>query len=198
MAKKEEEKYTVTLGLPTVGLIKHQAVESLVGAIHLFDKVNIVPRLPVQQARTRIVELTDTTHLLFIDDDMVYSPEHVKYLFENADKDIVCGLAYSRSAKESRGVAMRWRDDLGHFVYDDRFQYGMTLPNTVMRIDGGTLAFTLIKMSVFETLGSKEFSFGTNPTRGEDVDFYERVRKAGIAVFIDPRARVGHLTDRIL
>lgn len=193
-----EEKYTVTLGLPTVGLIKHQAVESLVGSIHLFDKVNIVPRLPVQQARTRIVERTDTTHLLFIDDDMVYSPEHIKYLFENADKDIVCGLAFSRTDKNSRGIAMKWDSDKNHFIFDSRFEYGKPLPTELVRVDGGTTAFTLIKMSVFDRLGSKEFNFGTNPPRGEDVDFYERVRKAGIEVYLDPRARVGHLTDRIL
>lgn len=192
-------EYTYTLGLPTVGVIRHQAVESLISVIGngAVDAVSFVPRLPVQQARTRIVERCTTTHLLFIDDDMVYNPEHIEYLKENADKDIVCGLAYSRTDKESRGIAMRYDEDKGFFTFDARFQYGLPLPTGLTKVDGGTLAFALIKMTVFDKIG-KEFNFGTNPPRGEDVDFYERVRKAGIEVYIDPRARVGHLTDRII
>lgn len=195
-----DEKYTFTIGIPTIGVIRHQAVESLIGAIGngLVDAVNFVPRLPVQQARTRVASTTTTTHLLFIDDDMVYDPKHIEYLKENADKDIVCGLAYSRTDKNSRGVVMKFDDETGFFKFDPRFQFGLPIPTELTKVDGGTLAFTLIKMSVFDKLGSKEFNFGTNPARGEDVDFYERVRKAGIEVYLDPRARVGHLTDRIL
>ncbi len=194
-----EEKYTFTIGIPTVGVIRHQAVESLIATIGngVVDAVNFVPRLPVQQARTRIAETTKTTHLLFVDDDMVYNPEHIEYLKENADKDIVCGLAYSRTDKDSRGIVMKFNEETGYFAFDPRFQYGLPLPEGLQKVDGGTLSFVLIKMEVFEKIGTV-FNFGTNPPRGEDVDFFERVRKAGIEVYLDPRARIGHLTDRIL
>lgn len=194
-----DKKNTYTIGLPTIGVIRHQAVESLILAVGngVVDAVNIVPRLPVQQARTRIAERLNTTHLLFIDDDMTYEPKHIEYLKENADKDIVCGLAYSRTDKTSRGIVMKFNEETGHFEFDKRFEYGLPVPQKLTKIDGGTLAFTLIKAEVFKKVGNS-FRFLENPYRGEDVDFYERCRKAGIEVYLDPRARVGHLKDQIL
>lgn len=185
--------------MPTVGIMNYRAVECLASAVasNAVQAMCMVPRLPVHQARTRLVERCDTTHLLMVDDDMIYTPEHIEMLKQNADKDFICGLAYSRTDKESRGVVMKWDDERGHFVFDKRFQYGQPVPKVVLPVDGGTLSFALIKMSLFDKIG-KDFNFGTNPNRGEDVDFFERCRKAGVQIYIDPRVRVGHLTEKIL
>ena len=187
--KKGEQKMSITLGVPTVGQIHHEnvlSIVSLVGSGHI-SAVNIVPRLPVQQARTRIVQTTKTTHLLFADDDMVYEPKHLELLLKHADKDVVCGLAVSRSKTNSQPVVLKYRPEIGMFQFTPP-------PKVFSKVEAGTLAFALIKMDVFEKVGR---GFRFPPNLGEDMDFFQRCAIAGVEVWLEPKCRVGHIMDKI-
>jgi hypothetical protein len=181
---------TITLGVPTTGHIHHESVQSIVGLTGsgLISAVNIVPRLPVQQARTRIVTTTTTSHLLFADDDMVYEPKHLEMLLRHADKDVVCGLAVSRSQNNSRPVVLKYDPKIGMYQFTPP-------PEKFARVEAGTLAFTLIKMDVFNKVG-RGFTFP--PKFGEDMDFFRRCEKAGVEVWLEPECQVGHIMDQIL
>jgi len=180
---------TITLGVPTVGSIHHESVLSIVSLVGsgLISAVNIVPRLPVQQARTRIVQTTKTTHLLFADDDMVYEPKHLELLLKHADKDVVCGLAVSRSKTNSRAVVLKYHQKIGMYQFTPP-------PKRFEKVEAGTLAFTLIRMDVFEKVG-RGFRFPAN--LGEDMDFFQRCAIAGVEVWVEPKCRVGHIMDKI-
>jgi len=180
---------TITLGVPTVGHIHHESVLSMVSLVGsgLISAVNIVPRLPVQQARTRIVQTTKTTHLLFADDDMVYEPKHLELLLKHADKDVVCGLAVSRSKTNSQPVVLKYRQDIGMYQFTPP-------PKHFDKVEAGTLAFTLIRMDVFEKVG-RGFRFPAN--LGEDMDFFQRCSIAGVEVYVEPACRIGHIMDKI-
>lgn len=189
-------KISITLGLPTIGVMRHQAVESLVSVVGsgLIDAVNIVPRLPTHQARTRIVETTNTTHLLFVDDDMVYGPQQVSLLKAHAEagKMVVAGLCNSRTDKKIRPVVFEW------VPHNQRFTFTMNFDqDRAQVVDGAHVAFTLIDMEVFKGTG-KQFVFGKDPYFGEDIDFMHRLREAGVPTWLEPRCKVGHLTDRVL
>lgn len=189
----DNKDYTYTVGVPTFGIMRHQFVESLISLVGsgLIDEVCVVPRLPHHQARTRVVKLTKTSHLLFVDDDVVFTPEDVELLMK-ADKDIVSGLCYSRTDKEERPIVYRFNEETGRFNIRKDFDKDKLQP-----VDGATIAFCLIKMEVFAKVGMR-FVFGIDPPYGEDEEFMHRLRDAGIQSWLEPRARVGHLTDRII
>lgn len=184
---------TITLGIPTIGQIHHENVSCIIEAVssgHI-QAVCLVPRLPVHQARSRVVQLADTTHLLFVDDDMKFTAHDIamlKMVVDNTGARVACGLAMTRSSKESYPVVLK---DAGK-------QWAITRKfddQAPSKVDGATLAFALIEMLVFEEIGT-EFKFENGV--GEDVDFFKRCKAKGIDVWLEPRVRVGHIMDRVV
>lgn len=189
---------TITLGLPTYGTMHHPAIESLIAAVgsgHI-QTVNLMPRLPIHQARTRIVEQCKTSHLLFVDDDMVYTPRDIVLLkaIAQAGGEVVAGLCYSRTTKAERPVVWRWYEQHKKFALIKESEFDIENPGVV---EGAHVAFTLINMEVFDKIG-RYFIFGKDSYFGEDVEFMHRLRKANILTVLEPRARIGHLTYKIL
>jgi len=175
------KQITITVGIPSAGHPKIEFVNSIFALISsgLIHNVVMVPRLPIQQARTCIAQKLNTTHLLFIDDDMVFTPEDVKLLID-ANKDFVCGL-YMRRSVNSTPICYEYRD--GDF-------YCSKPPEKLSR-GIGSLAFTLIKKEVIDKVGH-EFRFSD---KGEDMEYVERIIKAGFDTWIEPNARIGHLME---
>lgn len=183
---------SVTLAIPTIGTINYRAVESMLNVTGsgLISAINIVPRLPIHQARTRLVETTSTDFILFADDDLVYTQREVQLLLANAlqGKPVVAGLVNRRSDKSSVPVVYKFGDK-GYELTDDFDK------EKISRVDGVTIAFTIVNMEVFKKVGT---TFRFTDTLGEDLEFNLRLRKAGIPVYLEPRAKVGHLTEKIL
>lgn len=182
----------LTLAIPTIGTINYRAVESMLEATGsgLITAINIVPRLPIHQARTRLVNTTNSSFILFADDDMIYGKREIQLLLAHAlqGKPVVSGLVNRRSDKSSVPVVYKFGEK-GYELTEDFDK------ENVSQVDGVTLAFTIINMSVFDKVG-KTFRF--TDTLGEDLEFNLRLRKAGIPVFLEPRAKVGHLTEKVL
>lgn len=179
---------SVTLAVPTTGYMHHQFVESLIGALStgLIGAVNIVPRLPIHQARQRIAETTDTEFVLFVDDDMVFTPEDVEAIIKTPG-DIVSGLAVTRSKKPQPVV---FTNNDGAFTF--RTDY---TPDAMQQVDATTLAFTKVAMRVFDKIGT-EFAFRDG--LGEDLDFCKRASEAGFLVVLNSSVKVGHITQDVL
>jgi len=120
-----------------------------------------------------------------VDDDMVFTVEDVRNLL-NTEGDIVSGLAVTRSEYPKPVVFDRT---------DKGFEYMKVVPNDVSEVDGTTLAFTKIRMSVFDKIGT---SFQFRPNMGEDLDFCARAKDAGFKIVINPKVRIGHIAQRVL
>jgi hypothetical protein len=138
------------------------------------------------------------THMLWIDSDIIFSPNHVQVLL-NHDKDIVSGVYLMADRVHYASVEV-WDED--YFVQHGSFKFlsPKDLENKKDLIDVAYtgFGFMLVKKGVFESLNYpwfrpifysikhvKDFS-------SEDSAFCRLVREKGYKVYIDPQLRVGH------
>lgn len=181
-----KQEMTIMLGVPSAGHPDIDFINSMVSILPAISGVMIVPRLPVQQARTRIAEAflgQDYTHLLMIDDDMVFTPGDAAQVLALAEdgKDVVSGLFCRRSNDKPTPI-----------VYDKKMQLTEP-PKEAAKVHGTSLAFTIISRRVLEAVGSK-FEFGANG-EGEDMNFVKEVHEMGFEWWLNPAARIGHKSE---
>jgi hypothetical protein len=137
---------------------------------HYCDKTD----LPVEHARNLLVERTlqivpDCTHLLFIDDDMVFEDDALERLLAH-DLPVVGGLCHNRR-HPYMPILMRHpvKDDPSSgyaFMYDYCDQ---TDDHGLVEVDATGAAFLLVKREIFEAIaktGEKPF---TQRGCGEDM-----------------------------
>ncbi|TXH08897.1 MAG: hypothetical protein E6R04_09825 [Spirochaetes bacterium] len=177
----------VLVGVPSAGHPHIDFVNSLLQITPLVAGVMIVPRLPVQQARTRMaqafLEQEDYTHLFMIDDDMVFTPNDVAQVLALAEQgmDIVSGLFCRRSQNKPVPV-----------VYNEKFEF-ISPPAYISKVYATSLAFTVISREAVDAVDG-DFSFGLLG-RGEDQEFANLVHSFGFEWWINPAARVGHKSE---
>lgn len=173
------------------------------------SKLNLIfcPGRHIAAMRERICELaveTNHTHVLMLDDDMVYEPDTLLKLLA-ADVDVICGFAMSRLAphKPIFGIESTERYTFRPaWPTEDGSAQGKQLigpqPSTVV---GG--AALLIKTSALRRLPRPWFSFQAHTSNGteagEDVWFSQLCRDNGVLTHVHPDVRPHHLlTMRVL
>jgi Anp1 len=125
----------------------------------------------ITRARNALVHQflkSDHTHLMFIDADIRYSPEHIIPMIE-ADKDIICGI-YPK--KEINWASVRRAIENGVSDEELKFHTGSFVVNLVdyagevtvpiaqpVEIFNGGTGFMLIKRAVFDKLSDKVPSY---------------------------------------
>lgn len=140
--------------------------------------------------RNMIVELAkqaNSTHLFFIDADMIFPPDSLQILL-NHDKDIIGATASKRSDEDNQAI-------------------GATLDNSPLHVPSSPVkmgflgcCLMLIKMSVFDKLKKPYFCEPPNSMlkddgiMAEDEYFCHNVIKAGIDIWCDPElsVHIGH------
>ena len=126
------------------------------------------------------------THLLLLDDDMVYVPDGISKLLAH-DKDIV-GAKYS--------VRRIVEGDVNHEV----IEYGDDKSDTELfkcqALGGGLL---LVKTEVFMQVSQPHFGYkwfdNGMVKMSNDWFFCEKARDAGYDVWCDPSIHLGHIGD---
>lgn len=121
----------------------------------------------ITRARNALVHgflSTKATHLMFIDADIKFQPEHIFPMIE-ADKDIICGIYPKKeinwqSVRDAigRGVSNEeLKNHTGSFVVNlVEYTGSVTIPiNEPVEIWNGGTGFMLIKREVFEKLKGK-------------------------------------------
>lgn len=141
----------------------------------------------------------DYSHILWIDDDIIFTPEDFDKLYESG-KDVIAGF-YIMADGEQYAAVKVW--DEKFFSEKGYFQF-MT-PDDIKdgknptRIEYVGFGFLLIKKGVFEQLeypwftptylqigAAEDFSM-------EDVTFCLKCKDKGIPVFAHPKVVVGHV-----
>ncbi len=186
----------VMIGVPTGNSIRRgDFYDSFLALDKPEDSIIMFSRgqSPAQNRNLIITEAlkTNCTHILFLDDDLVFQPDILKRLLSH-DKDVVTGLYLMRSYP--------------HFpvLFDEAYDDGKC---RFMLLNGHTtelveavncgFGFVLIKTDVFRIMESPWVTLGEIEKDGwcDDVSFFNRVRKAGFKIYCDLTTHAGHAID---
>ena len=157
----------------------------------------------VDRARCECVETArraGATHLLFVDNDMVFKPDFLNKLLEH-DLDVVMGYYRHRPSDPNDTVERTNLCKLGQQHYLEQIT-----PNEMMealeegydlvQVKGGGLGFCLVNMEVFDKIKRPYFLFvnyWTGHALSEDLFFSEQCANAGIEIYADTRCYCGHI-----
>ena len=143
---------------------------------------------------------TDCTELLFIDSDVVVTPNDIfRLMAQSSGKDVTAG-AYPRRSKDKKFFT-----DL-YWTEDNNLEFEGSLLR-VLRVGTG---FMLIRRNVVETLAAKadkylgqdgvgqvanvfEFSMLDGKFVGEDYTFCDKARTEGFKVWVDVEINLPHM-----
>lgn len=139
------------------------------------------------------------THLLFIDDDMIF-PENTLIELLWHDKDIVGVWSFSRILPLS--PTMMFLNEKGEYLPQDHMSEEQLKRRTeLFECYAVGMGVALINMKVFmeEKLKKPWFNFRVHELgkvlTGEDAWFCEKAREAGYKVWCNPTLSIGHLGE---
>lgn len=122
------------------------------------------------------------THILFLDDDMVYEPDSLERLLAH-DKEIVGAKYHNRRGGENGGEVIEYLDEKSD---TDLFKCNA--------LGGGLL---LVKTGVFIKTPQPWFWYKINEsgmvTMSNDWFFCEKARESGYEIWCDPTLKPGHI-----
>lgn len=157
---------------------------------HVFDPEGLM----VDQARNSITQaamsLPEITHLMWIDDDMVFGRDAFRRLLAH-DLPIVGGLCHNRR-HPYMPILMHATQRGAAFQYD--------YPEGLVEVDATGAAFLLVKREVYEKIRA-EFPNESPWDRvgaGEDVDFCNRARACGYKIMVDTTVKIGHVGEVVV
>lgn len=148
-------------------------------------------------------ELQDYSHMLWIDDDMVYEPRHFEKLILRK-KPIICGTAKMADGKFA--IVEKYDEE---YMKTHGYHRYLTQEEIEMRTEPFPVAFTGMAFMLIEK-GVVEQMFypwlvmqfderdGIQYPRGEDVSFCERAQGLGYKIWVDPLVRIGHEKKKII
>jgi len=128
------------------------------------------------------------SHILIMDDDVAPEQNHLIKLLED-DKDIISGLYFMRSYPHAP-VAF----DIVNDKHECRPMYMMPHVEGIVPVVAAGFGFILFKMSVFDKLEKPYVRLGQLDSEEwcDDIEFFKRVREAGIEMFCDTDVHIGH------
>lgn len=139
------------------------------------------------------------THLLWIDDDMVFKPDALQRLLAH-DLPIVGGLCHNRRAPYM--PILLYKSPASGSEANHAYLYRYDYPKGLVEVDATGGAFLLVKMEVFEAIEQKFATPGEGPFSqrgsGEDVSFCERAKLCGYPIYVDTTVEIGHIGEVIV
>jgi hypothetical protein len=152
-----------------------------------------LPKMYIDKARNALaeaaLEVPGVTHLLWLDDDMVWPPDMPQRLF---DLDVaVAGALYFHREGPPIPVPYEWADPDRQLVRSF-LDYP---PDSVVTVGGLGMGATLVRADVFRALPPPWFR---SDESGEDVYFFDRLRKAGIPAHLHTGIKCGHIGRAIV
>lgn len=193
----------VTIAICTNREIKPKTLQSLLDLVNRtkdidFHTVVAERGFTIAENRNYVVveaQKNESDYLLFVDDDMTF-PENTLELLLEHKKDVVGVNSYSRCFPPSSTVGLM--DENGKYKHPDRYPaFEMKIPKELFKAYFVGAGIMLIKMDVFKKINKPFFEFETNQDgqviHGEDGTFCEKVKRAGMDIWCDPKIKVGHI-----
>jgi len=185
----------ITIGVLSQGTVKTEMASSLIMAVcATYVPIHMVfyQGAYIQESRTKVAEAAikeGSTHLMFIDHDMVFPENGITTLLSRG-KEIIGGLYNARMFPININV-FGLNSGLIKTLKQDE------IPAEPFRIDGIGAGFLLIETGVFKKIEPPYFALEPwgNGTVGEDVYFCKKAREAGVEVWCDPTIPLKHIGD---
>lgn len=172
---------------------------------------NIVQGSILTSQRNEGIQRMRGDWILYIDDDMVWSPDAVGRLVEareEHDLDILGGLCFRRSEPYAPTLYMRESPTSGGYNFLERWA-----EDEIVEVDATGAAFLLIHKRVFEMIaggpmppyehrvregGPPPNYFRWEGTLGEDLRFCQDAKAAGARIWVHTGIPIGHVTERTI
>ena len=196
----EMQENKVFIGVPTMGFSRNDSfydyynqIDRPVGTIQSFARGQSPAanrNLMIRQAMEH-----NCSHILFLDDDIAPPPDILNKLISH-DKDVVTALYLMREyphlpivfdeSNEEKGSALNYELEPGN--------------QGLVEITNCGLGAVLIKTKVFEKLEQPWIRLGQlkKDEWGDDIEFFNRVRRAGFRMYCDLSVHVGHFGNVIV
>jgi len=185
----------IAIGIPCNRQIKTKTVESLFNLIVPYGKELIVATegYTISENRSYIVAQAlskNCTHLLFIDDDMVF-PEDTFVRLLRHEKDVVGIKAHSRCSSPKATVELM----------DSTIPNFEETPSGLFQCRTVGAGVLLINLDIFKKIKRPWFNTETHEIgwtkMGEDSWFCRQARAVGVDIFCDASLEIGHIGDYI-
>jgi GT2 family glycosyltransferase len=192
----------LTVGLCTGGVVQSETVTSLFGALDVIKGHGIGVNLSLQiggyvahnrNELVRVAQKNGSTHLMFIDADMIFQPSSIQRLIDH-DKDVV-GANYNARGVPGQPIISTLKlvdpstdPDKGKFIQSE-------FSAQLFPVFGLATGFMLIKMPVFDKVEAPWFVAYEEPNgehHTEDIEFCAKCHKVGIDVYCSPTIQIGH------
>lgn len=170
---------------------------------------NIIQGSILTTQRNEAIQRMRGDWLLFIDDDMVWTPDAIGQLVmerEAYDLDILGALCFRRAEPFQPTMFMREAPTDGGYNFLEDWP-----PNQIVEVDATGCAFLLIHKRVFEMIaggpmpswehrqregGPPPNFFRWEGTLGEDLRFCQDAKAAGARIFVHTGIEIGHVAER--
>lgn len=185
---------TIAICMPIARAPHPRTVESLMALVdrerfRFYDLVGYPVDLAREKITAKALSDPDVSHLMWIDDDMVFAPDAVERLLE-LNLAVVGGMCFGRRPPYPPTMYRRSADTLN---YEPIYDYEAC----ILRVDATGAAFLLTHRTVYEAIDRTRpgTPFWLSRGRSEDIAFCERVNEAGLGVYVNTDLGIGHMAD---
>lgn len=127
------------------------------------------------------------THILWLDDDQVFTPDMLVYLARHKDLDVVSALYFGRGKHLPVAYVKDFNDDkYKHFPL-------IEVPPSLCEVDAVGFGGVLMRIDILKRLEKPWFSFNHNA--GEDIYFCVHAKEQGIKIHLDGSFEMGHIGE---
>ncbi len=180
----------IAIGLPTNRGLKPKNLQSILDMVaykeYDYEIIIAVEGFNTAENRTWLTVKAvkaGCTHLLLLDDDMIYDPTSLETLLSH-DKDIIGARYHNRRGGKDGGEVIEYLDK----------EISEHKPFQCKALGGGLL---LIKTDVFNKVKQPWYWYKINNTgavaMSNDWWFCEKAREAGYEIWCDPQVKPGHI-----
>lgn len=127
------------------------------------------------------------THILWLDDDHVFTPDLLVYLARHRDLDIVSALYFGRGKHLPVAYVKDFnKDKYKHFPL-------VVAPNSLCEVDAVGFGGLLMRIDILKRLKKPWFSF--NHDAGEDIYFCVHAKEQGVRIHLEGSFIMGHIAE---
>jgi hypothetical protein len=137
------------------------------------------------------------THLLFLDDDMMFPPNTLRRLMSHK-APFVSGLGFMRKKPFYPTIFKVFTTRKGNLI-TEKHDFILEYPDTPFVVDGVGLFCGLIDLSIIPKLRTPLFEtkgITSDSNIGEDLSFTRKLWEKGYKVLIDPSIKTGHIINK--